>query len=284
MIRKLYSGVHCLVGLLVIAILSSCVSPDQALRNGFNGDIKRAESGDLDSIARLGYNHFFGLRSGEDSTGLLHQISIAQDYKKALFYLRRAGDMGHARCATLAGIILMQGLGVTKDQFAAIQYLEIGREHGITKAYTRLGDAYLHGYGTPKNYAKALSYLTVSAKRGDPEAMESLADIHLNGWGVPEQPALAQKLKKQAKVIRNKQAARRAALNTAMVNAQKRQLEFGAVVASEGKKARETQLLLMLGGLAIANIYAATANPGPYLFDGVGPLTGEELVILGIGK
>ncbi len=132
---------------------------------------KRAESGDMTAINKLGDNYLYG-------TG------VSKDHKKALDLYRRAAISGDLAGTVNLGYMYDHGKGTVEDDAEAVRWYRKAAEKGHAVAQANMGTMYENGAGIGKDYAEAVKWYKKAADQGNSRALSKLALIYENGTGV----------------------------------------------------------------------------------------------------
>ena len=141
------------VYLVTIIILFCCLFSDVFALNTIEEDTKLAELGNSGAEYRLGSRYLNG--EGVDI-----------DYKKALYWLEKAGAQGHSNALYNLGYMYLYGYGVDIDYMMAFDYFESAKDLGFTPAYYIIGLMYYDGAGVKKNHKKAYEYCKQALDNG----------------------------------------------------------------------------------------------------------------------
>ena len=121
-------------------------------------------------------------------------------YEEAIYYFKKATELGYADSAYMLGIVYLQGLGVDKQPDLALMYLE--KAYQLGKHYTcrPLGDLYFQGAfnAGQQNHKKALEWYHRGAEHDVLSCIEVLGDCYHFGFGVEINLKLACKYHKEA--------------------------------------------------------------------------------------
>jgi TPR repeat protein len=113
--------------------------------------IKRAESGDGNAMAKLGYNYMKG------------KNGFKKDPKMAYTWNKKAHESGMFYGTVLMGWALLYGQGVTRCEKEGIMFMTMAAAQGSDYASFELGRALADGlYGLPVNKAEAIKWLQKS--------------------------------------------------------------------------------------------------------------------------
>mgnify|MGYP001260849471 CR=1 FL=1 len=133
----------------------------------------QAESGDAEAQLQLGLRHFDG-------------DGVAQDFVKAVKWLRKAAEQDHAEAQFNLGICYFNGRGVPKDETEAVKWDRKAAGQGYAEAQDNLGVGYATGQGVPKDEAEAVKWFRKAAEQNLALAQYNLGVCHAMGEGVPK--------------------------------------------------------------------------------------------------
>ena len=126
----------------------------------------RAQQGNVKAQNNLGWMY-------ENGRG------VAQDYKEAVKWYRKAAMQGYADAQYNLGVRYANGEGVEQDDKEAVMwYRSVIIEH--VKAQYNLGWMYENGRGVVKSIPKAREWYKVAADQGNEDAEKALTK--LNSW------------------------------------------------------------------------------------------------------
>lgn len=102
---------------------------------------------------------------------------ISQDYQKALYYYKKAADLGNSSACNNLGCMYDSGKGVARDYSLAVRYFQKGADLGNATACNNVGSCYENGEGgllgaKPDKY-KALKYYKKACNLGDKKGCEN---------------------------------------------------------------------------------------------------------------
>ncbi|MCR9279532.1 MAG: sel1 repeat family protein [Pseudomonadaceae bacterium] len=110
---------------------------------------------------------------------------LPKDLNAALWYYRRAAEMGDPVSAYYMGHALEFGKGVEIDTVAARQWYEMAAQKGNVLAHGQLGYFYVMSEGgLDKDDRKAVQHFRIAAEGGDNTAQFNLGVMLSNGDGV----------------------------------------------------------------------------------------------------
>ncbi len=116
------------------------------------------------------------------------------DEAKAIYWYRRAADVGLPSAQAALGRMYELGHGVIEDAEEAITWYLKAAEQGDENGQIYLGLMYLYGRGVPQDDKKAAKYFAQAANQGDPEGQYDLGWMYENGRGVEKDCAEAFRL------------------------------------------------------------------------------------------
>ncbi len=106
---------------------------------------------------------------------------VRQNYERAAYWFRKAGEQGVANARYNLGVLYHQGLGVGQDLEEAIKWYKASADLGHPEAQYNLGIAYIEGIGVPYDAEQAAAYFEAAANQQIVEAAYNLGLIHENG-------------------------------------------------------------------------------------------------------
>lgn len=116
---------------------------------------------------------------------------VSQDATEALYWYRRAAELGDASGITAVGECLLHGAGVEQDLELGVWWLRRAAEKGDADAMCALGWCYANGVWVDENVFEAAEWYLRAAQRGSVRAMCHLAACYRSGDGAPQHLALA---------------------------------------------------------------------------------------------
>lgn len=168
-------------GLVLSSALAAAEPDDEAAITAL---LPRAEQGDLDSQAALGFLYSDG-KGG------------VRDFAEAAKWARKAAERGNRAAQRKLGFLYVAGLGVGQDFAAAAQWYRKAAEQGDTEAQFQLGLLTGMGRGIAQDAVAAYAWLDLAAGQGHEDAAASRAVVA--GTMTAEQLAAAQNLVQQWK-------------------------------------------------------------------------------------
>jgi TPR repeat protein len=132
----------------------------------------KATNGDVEAAYQLGCYYFEGDR-------------VAQDYREAILWFRKAGDRNFGDALFQLGWIYEHGLGISQDYHEAMAWFLKAADQGIDRAQCAIGFMYANGWGVPQDNAMAMNWYQKAASQGFFMAQNNIGYMHLHGLGVP---------------------------------------------------------------------------------------------------
>ena len=126
-----------------------------------------AEQGDAFAQHKLG--HIYRIGKG-----------VAQDYKEAVRWFRRAAEKGDRDGRFELGLSYFNGQGVIQDYKEAERFWRLAAEDGHLIAQDSLGVLYAEGKGVIKDYAIAYMWFNIAASRGSKNAVKNRDAVQEN--------------------------------------------------------------------------------------------------------
>lgn len=137
-----------------------------------------AQRGNVDAQFSLGLEHFNNRRYS--------QKQVYSDFKKALKWFKKAGQMGHVRSQYYLGWMHANAQGVPRDDQEAFRWYALSGLQGNAKAQYKLGWIYSNGLGVTQSHQDAYYWYQLAAKQGVAMAQYSLGIMYENGQGVAQ--------------------------------------------------------------------------------------------------
>ena len=109
---------------------------------------------------------------------------VAQDYKEAVKWFRKAAEQGLAEAQFNLAMIYNNGQGVAQDYKEAVNWFRKAAEQGLAEAQSKLALIYNNGEGIPQDYKEAVNWFRKAAKQGFALAQFNLALMYKNGEGI----------------------------------------------------------------------------------------------------
>lgn len=167
---------------------------------------KKAEKGDGDALATLGYLYYTGenvdadltravdyleqaVNAGAGNSGEIMTLlgnlylngTLPVDEAKAFSWYKRGAEAGNATAKQMLGRCYRQGIGVGADLEQAVKWYEEAVADEDALAMQELSYLYLTGEGVEQNTEEALSLLSDAAYGGDVTAMVAMAKFYYVG-------------------------------------------------------------------------------------------------------
>lgn len=98
---------------------------------------------------------------------------IYQDYQKALYYYKKAADLGNKSAYNNLGCMYGSGKGVERDYYTARRYYQKVADLGVEVACNNLGSYYENGIGGDVDKYKALKYYKKACNLGNQKGCEN---------------------------------------------------------------------------------------------------------------
>jgi hypothetical protein len=99
---------------------------------------------------------------------------VAQDYKAAAQWYRKAAEQGSAAGQCNLGFMYISGYGVAKDYSKAAEWYRKAAEQGNADGQNNLGIMYENGYGVTKDRQKAMEWYGKAVEQGHYGAQQTL--------------------------------------------------------------------------------------------------------------
>ncbi len=106
---------------------------------------------------------------------------VAQSYTEAVKWYRKAAEQGDASAQYNLGVCYDNGLGVAQSYAEAVKWYRKAAEQGYADAQRNLGVCYYHGQGVSQNYLEAIEWWRKSAEQGNATAQYNLGSCYDNG-------------------------------------------------------------------------------------------------------
>ena len=130
---------------------------------------KQNKKVDPKSLMKLGNMYRYGMLTG-----------VAQDYKKALYWYKKAAEQSHSKSLIKIGFMYRRGEGVLQDSKKAILWFKKAADLGDSQAPEKIGDIYNQGIGVPQDHKKALYWYKKAADLGNSYAQDKTKAIGHN--------------------------------------------------------------------------------------------------------
>lgn len=176
----------CFAAFIICLLVISCGNDNKKKDVEYSEElVKKAEQGDADAMADLGYVFAEGR-------------GIAKDYEKSAEWTKKAAEQGQKYAQCNMGVDYEFGHGVIQDYDEAAKWYRKSAEQDYSDAQYRLGNCYYFGKGVPKDYAEAVIWYRKAADQGHLDALCTWADCCFNGIGTPKDEVVAVRLIKKA--------------------------------------------------------------------------------------
>ena len=107
---------------------------------------------------------------------------VEQDYKQAVYWLRKAAELGDAEAQNRLGYCYDNGNGVVRNVETAIRWFMKAADQGQAKAEYNLGLHYYKGNGVEKDERKAVNLVQNAYFHGFEYAKDWLDKRTEEGW------------------------------------------------------------------------------------------------------
>ena len=99
------------------------------------------------------------------------------NYRKSLFWARKAADQGHPEAQSFVGSLLAAGLGTPKNVHQALICFQRAAKQGNIEGQAFLGLLLTGGKGTIANLEHAHAWMTLAANRGHRRSKKFLPNL-----------------------------------------------------------------------------------------------------------
>ena len=99
------------------------------------------------------------------------------NYEKALFYYRKAVELGSSTAETNIGLMYQNGQGVQQDYGEAYHWYRKAAKHGNTDGQYHLGYMYQFGYGVKQSNKNAIKWYKEASEQGHKLAQMQLKTL-----------------------------------------------------------------------------------------------------------
>ncbi|KAF9901565.1 hypothetical protein EC991_006013 [Linnemannia zychae] len=106
-------------------------------------------------------------------------LGRAKDSSKALKWFLRAADQGYGDAEYNVGMMYDTGNGVAKDSSISMKWFLKAAEHENAYACWQIGFKYKGGHGVPLDYSKAREWYWKAAEKGHPNGQDNIDDLEL---------------------------------------------------------------------------------------------------------
>lgn len=110
----------------------------------------------------------------------------SKDYKSALKYFRDQTLQQHPQSLQKLGVMFLHGLGTEPNVDSAIWYLKRAAELGNPSAFNTLGIMYRNDIGVSANYSLAMEFFKRAGDLGDPSGYNNLGLMYKQAVGIPQ--------------------------------------------------------------------------------------------------
>lgn len=127
-----------------------------------------------------------GYADGQNNMGWMYQkgLGVKKDLGRALYWYRKAADQGYSIARYNVGTMYMKGTGIGKDPARAVTWFLNAADQGYDKAQNRIGKCYQLGTGVIQDYQKAVYWYRKAADQGYADGQNNMGWMYLNGIGV----------------------------------------------------------------------------------------------------
>ena len=147
---------------------------------------------DAESLYQKGAAYYNG--------GTANGKPIAQDFAKALPYLRQAAELGHEKACITLGNACKLGRGMQPDAVEAVKWYRKAAEKGNALAQNHMGVCYYNGQGVRQDHVEAARWFQLAADRGNVNSQHNIARAFEHGEGVTKDLVQAAKYYKMAAI------------------------------------------------------------------------------------
>jgi TPR repeat protein len=149
--------------------------------------LKAAEQGNVMAQFNLGTMYENGAiewpQYGLDDTNDTSS-GVPLDYKKAMYWYRKAAVQGYAQAQNSVGVMYINGQGVNKDIKQGVDWYRKAAEQGYAQAQYNLGVAYNDGIGVKQEFKQAIHWYSKAAEQNDALAQFNLGVMYAKGQGL----------------------------------------------------------------------------------------------------
>jgi TPR repeat protein len=131
---------------------------------------------------------------------------VAQDSKKAAYWLEKAAGSGAPEAQMELGYFYETGIGVTRNMETAARWYRLAAYGGLSYAKASLGILYFWGTGVPENKETAARFFLEAAQKGIGLAAYQLGAMYAAGAGVPRDMETAELWYEKGVKLHNPQA------------------------------------------------------------------------------
>ena len=134
-------------------------------------DIKRAATGDKESLLRLSFSYINGW-------------GVPVDKALGLSYMEQVANLGDSNAQTFVAVLYEQGTGTAVDLKKAAFWYKAAATQGDPRAQNNLAAFYEQGLGVKRDLEQALYWYYQSARQGYPQAQYNMALCYETGMVV----------------------------------------------------------------------------------------------------
>lgn len=157
----------------IVVVESGALVVGQTAAEEVEGVRERAEQGDANAQASLGFRYASGNGGPQAQAEALHWYGLA-------------AEQGHVYAQYNLGVMYNSGRGVSEDGAEAIRWFQLAAEQGYDRAQYNLGIMYDTGRSVPQDHAEAVRWLRLAAEQGHANGMSYLGAMYGSGNGVPQ--------------------------------------------------------------------------------------------------
>ena len=178
-----------ILSLGLAAMMLSSITVIDRVEAGFAEGVKAYEAKEY----KLAFEEWLSLARNNDPAAMRNighmyrrGLGVAQDYKQALTWYKRAATIGFDRAqANVAGMYL-NGEGVEQDYPLAASWFARAAQQGHVIAQYNLGLMFENGLGVAEDETQAMGWFSLAAKAGHPQAMDKVSELEARGAKTPE--------------------------------------------------------------------------------------------------
>jgi TPR repeat protein len=137
--------------------------------------LTKANAGD--AVAQVAVGERCATGSGAERS----KRQIAEDYRQAAAWYRKAAEQGNLAGQMHLAALYRDGLGVARDMAQAVQWYRQAAEQNDVTAQGILGVLYSFGQGVAQNYVEAYFWLDLAASEPSPEQAHYAANRQMVG-------------------------------------------------------------------------------------------------------
>ncbi len=110
----------------------------------------------------------------------------AQDYARAMIFMRKAADQGDAKAEYNIGVMYYGGQGVARDYAQAMIWFRKAADQGLAHAQNSIGVMYNNGRGVALDHRQAMIWYRKAADQGLAEAQHNIGVMYDHGQAVAQ--------------------------------------------------------------------------------------------------